>query len=422
MILSCSPPSSSCFYLCVYDLTMASASAYSKDPSLLASTCHFEILYDYTCLILKIVLEVAFVVTISLLGRSWWRLRHIPGPFTAAVGFPQFCKFRDNHYSEVELEKLYYKYGDVVRTGPSRIVTTDLQALERLTPIISAHESGFFRRVSQNVTISYFSPPKSPDDEEHVRKSLDNHTAMDVAKVAVCVEDHCYCFLGSTSIAQELVDHVAAAFEAPYTHEVQHNRYADGSNTQPALLNEMYGHFLLGTVNCMAATIQNTLTRINASPVVYAKLRNEIDGSQDERGDLSYLQAVVREGLRLFPIRTIALYTVPEDGETVGGYDIAPGTTVALNNKALLHSKSIWGADADIFRPERWLEATPTVFATMHKVLIAPWGIGETATLHQKVYQTAISGIILQSDLHIRLAARPHSQAWEKGNFQQDQE
>lgn len=111
IILSCSPPPSSCFYLCVYDLTMASASAYSKDPSLLASTCHFEILYDYTCLILKIVLEVAFVVIISLLGRSWWRLRHIPGPFTAAVGFPRFCKFRDNQYSEVELEKLYYKYG-----------------------------------------------------------------------------------------------------------------------------------------------------------------------------------------------------------------------------------------------------------------------------------------------------------------------
>lgn len=146
----------------------------------------------------------------------------------------------------------------------------------------------------------------------------------------------------------------------------------------------------------MAATIQNTLTRIVASPVVYARLRKEIDGSQDERGCLSYLQAVVGEGMRLFPIRKITLYTVPEGGETVGGYHIAPGTTVALNEKALLHSKSIWGADADVFRPERWLEATSTAFATMHQVLIAPWGVGETAMLHQKVYQTAISGIILQ--------------------------
>jgi hypothetical protein len=152
----------------------------------------------------------------------------------------------------------------------------------------------------------------------------------------------------------------------------------------------------LGTVNCMAATIQNTLTRIIASPVVYARLRKEIDGSRDERGGLSYLQAIVREGIRLFPIRNVTLYTVQEDGETVGGYHIVPGITVALNDKALLHSKSIWGADADMFRPERWLEATPTAFATMHQVLIAPWGVGETATLHQKVYQTAISGIILQ--------------------------
>lgn len=133
--------------------------------------------------------------------------------------------------------------------------------------MISAHESGFFRRVSQNVTISCFSPPKSLDDEEHVRKSLDHHTAVDVAKVTACLEDHCktlvdamknrclssdtgYCFLRSTSIAQELLDHVAAALEAPYTHEVQHNRYADGLNTQRALLNEMYGNSPSAGTHC----------------------------------------------------------------------------------------------------------------------------------------------------------------------------
>ncbi|ETS83608.1 hypothetical protein PFICI_05484 [Pestalotiopsis fici W106-1] len=394
---------------------MASAGGFSNDPGLLVSTCQSECLYDHIYTVIKITLKIAFVIIIAFLARSWWRLRHVPGPFTAAVGTFQFCRSKNDHNRQLELEKLYYEYGDVVRTGPSRIVTTDVQALQRLTPIISAHESGFLRRVSQNISISYFSPHESLDDEEHVRKSLGAHMAVDIAKVAACMEDHCRVlvdtikeaclssgtrchFLDPTSMAQEITQHVADLGDLDF-YEAIYNKYAAGLNTRRAPANQ-----LLATINYMATTMQNTLTRIIASPVTYARLREEIDGSQDystvlspvqdDKGCKSYLQAVIREGIRLFPARINPLYTVPEDGATIGGHRIPSGITVALNNTALMHSKRIWGADADLFRPERWLEATATTFATMHQALIAPWGVGENATLHQIVYQAALGGSV----------------------------
>jgi cytochrome P450 len=49
---------------------------------------------------------------------------------------------------------------------------------------------------------------------------------------------------------------------------------------------------------------------------------------------------------------------VPKGGDTLSGYYVPEGTLVGYNWFGLFASKQLWGDDADIFRPERFLEGS----------------------------------------------------------------
>ncbi|KAI1068004.1 hypothetical protein LB507_004496 [Fusarium sp. FIESC RH6] len=73
---------------------------------------------------------------------------------------------------------------------------------------------------------------------------------------------------------------------------------------------------------------------------------------------MSYLQAVVREGLRMWPpVAGLGFKQVPPEGDTINGFFVPGGTQVGQGFYAVGRSKLVWGEDADVFRPERWLLA-----------------------------------------------------------------
>ncbi|KAF2970089.1 hypothetical protein GQX73_g3438 [Xylaria multiplex] len=70
-----------------------------------------------------------------------------------------------------------------------------------------------------------------------------------------------------------------------------------------------------------------------------------------------YLQAVIYEGLRIFPSVAFVLdRDVPPEGMTIIGKYIPGGTVVGTSPWVIHRVQEIWGADADEFRPERWLD------------------------------------------------------------------
>ncbi|EAQ87743.1 hypothetical protein CHGG_04362 [Chaetomium globosum CBS 148.51] len=75
---------------------------------------------------------------------------------------------------------------------------------------------------------------------------------------------------------------------------------------------------------------------------------------------LPYLEAVVREAMRLHPAVGMPLERwVPAGGLTLpggGGY-VPKGAGVGMNAYVVGRNKGVWGQDADEFRPERWLRA-----------------------------------------------------------------
>lgn len=95
-----------------------------------------------------------------------------------------------------------------------------------------------------------------------------------------------------------------------------------------------------------------------------AKLRAELDAADlsfpasfAETRDLPYLDAIIKEGLRMHPpIGNILERIVPSPGLTLrDGRVIAPGTIVGMNQWVVSRDKEVYGDDADVFRPERWL-------------------------------------------------------------------
>lgn len=75
---------------------------------------------------------------------------------------------------------------------------------------------------------------------------------------------------------------------------------------------------------------------------------------------MPYLQAVIKEGLRIFPpVTGLMSKDVPEGGDTINGIYIPDGTKIGYCAWGLFRSKDIWGEDAAVFRPERWIEGSP---------------------------------------------------------------
>jgi cytochrome P450 len=97
-----------------------------------------------------------------------------------------------------------------------------------------------------------------------------------------------------------------------------------------------------------------------------------------EANALPYLQAVIREGLRMLPPATGLLNKqTPKGGDTIHGYFVPEGTQVGHCMFGAQHRKSFWGSDADVFRPERWIEADPAKFKEMHATTELMFGSGK---------------------------------------------
>jgi len=120
--------------------------------------------------------------------------------------------------------------------------------------------------------------------------------------------------------------------------------------------------------------------------------------------NLKYLQAIVKETLRLHPVVPLLVPHVSKKACKVLGYDIPGGTPVFVNAAAIARDPSIW-KDPTIFKPERFLDGMPYAnieFKGKHFELL-PFGSG----------RRACAGIVLGTTLvHILVASFLQSFDW----------
>ncbi|KAI0534562.1 cytochrome P450 [Xylaria digitata] len=158
-------------------------------------------------------------------------------------------------------------------------------------------------------------------------------------------------------------------------------------------------------VQTLAATMLNVIT----SPRVYARLQAEIDGAladgriqsrpaeEKEVPQLPYTQAVIREGLRFSPPTTALLKKqVPAEGDTFDGRFLLCGMRLAVNILSIQRSKDVFGPDADVFRPERWLEASDKKHREMSQTVDQVFGWGRWQRLGKPVAMLELNKVFVQ--------------------------
>lgn len=87
---------------------------------------------------------------------------------------------------------------------------------------------------------------------------------------------------------------------------------------------------------------------------------------------LPYLDACIKEALRMTPAIGIPLERVaPEEGVELCGQFFAHGTVLGVNAWVAHSDKEVYGADAAVWRPGRWVEASSEKRKEMDRGLFA---------------------------------------------------
>ena len=164
------------------------------------------------------------------------------------------------------------------------------------------------------------------------------------------------------------------------------------------------GHSAAGS-DTTASAIRSTMLQMCSNHDILHKLRREI-ASADIAGDiisdnearkLPYLQAVIKEGLRIFPpIAGLMSKEVPPHGDTWNGVFIPGGTRVGYSIWAITRREDIWGADALEFRPERWLNNSPEKVKEMESTLDLIFSYGRWLCLGRTIALIELNKILVE--------------------------
>ena len=132
-----------------------------------------------------------------------------------------------------------------------------------------------------------------------------------------------------------------------------------------------------------AITLSSILYNLLKSPNTLQRLRAELEDyerkgqcgnpnvSFKEAQSMPYLQAVIKEGLRVHPATGLPLWrVVPSEGAEICGYHFKGGDVVGANSWVLHYNEDVWGPDAAIFRPERWLDEPEEKLKAMERAFM----------------------------------------------------
>jgi hypothetical protein len=176
------------------------------------------------------------------------------------------------------------------------------------------------------------------------------------------------------------------------------------------LIQEICLQILAGS-DTTATAIRQIMLFLLTSPPTLRRLRREIEQGVKE-GKISapitnaealampYLQAVIWEGLRLYPPGVGAQYKqVPKGGDEVNGFWLPEATQVGVNLWGMQRQKEVYGEDADVFRAERWIEAGKERAAMMRDTVALVFGNGKYACLGRPMALMELNKIFVEVSL-----------------------
>ncbi|KAF7814029.1 cytochrome P450 71A1-like [Senna tora] len=172
-------------------------------------------------------------------------------------------------------------------------------------------------------------------------------------------------------VAKDMVD-VLLQFSEDPTLEVKLER-----NGVKALILDL----LAGGTDTSTITIEWAICELLRKPKILKKAREEVDRvigrerwiEEQDIPNLPYINAILKETMRLHPVVPMLVPRLAKDDFKVGGYDIPKGTQVLVNVWSIGRDPSVWN-NPNEFEPERFIGKTIDVKG--HNFEFLPLGAG----------------------------------------------
>ncbi|KAF9875004.1 cytochrome P450 [Colletotrichum karsti] len=351
----------------------------------------------------------------------WYRLSHVPGPFWHSVtGFSMARAALNGSVHEYYMA-LHEKYGPLIRIGPNTVMFSDPETLKKISAARSTYTKGEWYAVGRTTPgEDHLFSMRDEEKRKHLKSKMgpgysglenggfeagvDKHIdsfvdlierkyiststkfrPMDMASKSTYFAldviselgfGHAYGFLREDRDLYQYVATKDAFFpimitmgNVPWLAKLMHSwplNLGLPKSADSAGFGALMG---IAGSDTTATAIRMILLSLLSNPLAFAALRAEIDigiatgmlsspVKDMEAKAMPYLQAVIREGLRLYPPSTgIVSKEVPKGGDTIHGSYLPAGTQLGENVCSIGRTVDIFGPDAHVFRPERWIEA-----------------------------------------------------------------
>ncbi|XP_023654110.1 steroid 17-alpha-hydroxylase/17,20 lyase isoform X1 [Paramormyrops kingsleyae] len=183
----------------------------------------------------------------------------------------------------------------------------------------------------------------------------------------------------SVAIRDNLLQKKYEEHKAEYSNDVQRDLLdallrakssSENNNTLIQGVGLTDDHLLMTVGDIFGAGVETTTTVLKWSiaylihnPQVQKKIQEELDcqigmerpPSLNDRGKLPYLEATIREVLRIRPVSPLLIPHVALTNSSIGEYTVQKGTRVIINLWALHHDEKEW-KNPDHFDPGRFLD------------------------------------------------------------------
>ncbi|KAJ1289839.1 hypothetical protein BS78_02G195700 [Paspalum vaginatum] len=198
---------------------------------------------------------------------------------------------------------------------------------------------------------------------------------------------------GKSFVANDMVDVLLQIADDP-TLEVELNRESVKAFTQD---------LIAGGTESSAVTVEWAISELLKKPEVIAKATEELDRvigrgrwvTEKDIPSLPYVDAIVKETMRLHPVAPMLVPRLSREDTTVAGYDIPAGTRVLVSVWSIGRDPELWEAPEE-FMPERFLGSKLDVKGQDYELL--PFGSGRRMcpgySLGLKVIQVSLANLL----------------------------
>ncbi|KAL6131089.1 hypothetical protein ACLB2K_069467 [Fragaria x ananassa] len=156
-----------------------------------------------------------------------------------------------------------------------------------------------------------------------------------------------------------------------------------GSVTADTILKATCLTVFLGGTDTTSVTLTWALSVLLNNPEVLKKAQLELDNhvgrerlvNESDVKNLVYLQAIIKETLRLYPPSPLSLPHESSEDCTVGNYHVSSGTRLIINLSKIQRDPNVW-LDPCLFQPERFLTTHKNVDVRGQSFELTPFGTG----------------------------------------------